>query len=287
MSAVSDIVDVYTQTGSGEAIATMRDIALNDPVLCRDIVEAIKRKMYCHVAVEQLRAVELLDRLMDSFDLTLFQVVHDKEFLSSLEKLLTRETSSPDLVAKTKKLFSKWVTKFAEDQDILPNFQTYHSRLVEQGLLEPLRDSKPNGEPKNDPMTAQVMDAYLINEAEGQDPEEFTAEVKETLKLFDEVYTTIVASTSTVSATDEVSRREALISLAANLDRYSEQFGLWIEQLEPGQYMEEAMSLNDKVTESLQKYKILRASGLGNRRQESSSDEDDSSSDGSSDEDSD
>jgi hypothetical protein len=124
------------------------------------------------------------------------------------------------------------------------------------------------------------MDLYLLNEAEGQDPDEFKAEVLETLKLFDEVLTTIKAGSS---SKEEVSRREALISLAANLDRYSEQFGLWIEQLEPGPYMEEAMSLNDKVTEALQKYKLLRSSVLRNKENSSEEDEEDSSDDSSDD----
>ena len=222
-----------------------------------------------------MRAVDLLDKLVDSLDLTLHQVVHEKEFLSSLEKVLTRETSSPQLVMKVKGLFTKWVTQFSADQDILPNFSTFHSRLVEQGLIEPVHQQA--GLP--------VMDSHLLNEAEGQDPDEFKAEVTETIKLFDEVYGVITGGTK-LSRTDEVSRREALISLAANLDRYSEQFGLWIEQLEPGTYMEEAMTLNDKVTDALQRYKVLRSSSLKKTKASSeSSESDDSSDDESSDED--
>ena len=264
MSPVSDLVDQYVvaapiTTADRETVDTLKQLADSDPVLCREIAEAIKKKLYSSSESEQLRAADLLDKLVDAMDLTFQQIVNEKEFLSSLEKLVNR-ASHNTLSGKVVALFVKWVNKFANEQDILPNFALYHSRLVEQNLVEPIKEDN-----------AQVMDQFLINEAEGQDPDEFKAEVRETLTLFDEVFN-IVSSKTT--AAEDVSRREALISLAANLDRYSEQFGLWIEQLEPGPYMEEAMGLNDRVTDALQRYKVLRSSGLNAAR----SDSDDSSS---------
>lgn len=278
---VSELVDEYISSSSADIVSTLKEVSLNDPVLCREILDSIKRKLYSQDIMEQSRAIDLLDKVVDAFDLTLHQVLNEKEFLSALEKVVSRESSVPAVVEKVKALFTKWVLKFSGDQDILPNFAVYHSRLVEQGFLEPIIDKGPAApaalvDAPTDSL--QVMDNYLLNEAEGQDPDEFKAEVKETLKLFDEVYAVI--RTSKLSGQDEISRREALISLAANLDRYSEQFALWIEQLEPGPYMEEAMGLNDKVTEALQKYKVLRSSAL--KRDETSS-EDSSSGDSSDD----
>ena len=222
------------------------------------VILSIKKKMYSHVDAEQLRAINLVNALVTSMDLTFHQVVHEKSFLSFLEKVITREREgessmgSPALIARVKTLFTQWVIRFSADGDIFPNFALTHARLVEQGLLEPITTMSTT--------VAPVMDQYLINEAEGQEPEEFKAEVKETLKLFNAVFTAIAEKSD--KKEDDLSRKEALISLAANLDRYSEQFGLWIEQLEPGEYMEEAMGLNDQVTEALQKYKRLRSGAL-------------------------
>lgn len=270
MSSVSQLVDQFTVSApitaaDKEIVDTLKQLADSDPVICRDVAESIKRKLYCSVEGEQLRAADLLDKLVDSMDLTFQQTVNEKEFLASLEKLVSRDVKKT-LSGRIRSLFIKWVNKFANEQDILPNFALYHSRLVEQGLLEPAKNEE-----------AQVMDQFLINEAEGQDPEEFKAEVRETLKLFDEVYGTIKTASKTTA--DEVSRSEALISLATNLDRYSEQFGLWIEQLDPGPYMEEAMGLNDRVTDALQRYKLLRSSALRESQQNSSDDDSSDSSD--------
>jgi hypothetical protein len=275
MSTAGDLVDQYAAKPDAAIVGAIKELAQADPVLCRQVTEAVKRKLYCSVPAEQRGALELLEKLVDTMDLTFQQIVNEKEFLSALEKIITRDSGRSELSLKTKVLMEKWVRKFANEQDILPNFSIYHSRLVEQGIVEPLVATDANPAPDG-----QVMDHYLLNEAEGQDPEEFKAEVKETLKLFDEVFNTIKAGG--VSGADEVSRREALISLAANLDRYSEQFGLWIEQLEPGPYMEDAMALNDKVTEALQKYKLLRSSALRSKK-DVSSEEDDSSEDSSDD----
>jgi hypothetical protein len=266
MSSVGELVEQFSVSApitaaDKEVVDTLKQLADSDPVICREVAEAIKRKLYCSVETQQLRAADLLDKLVDNMDLTFQQVVNEKDFLAALEKLVSRDARST-LSGRVRSLFIKWVNKFSGEQDILPNYALYHSRLVEQGLLEPTKGEE-----------AQVMDQFLINEAEGQDPEEFKKEVRETLKLFDEVYTTIKAGPK--SSSDEISRSEALISLAANLDRYSEQFGLWIEQLEPGPYMEEAMGLNDRVTDALQRYKILRSSAL---REASSDDSSESSS---------
>lgn len=270
---VSELVDEYMSSSSADIVLTLKEVSLNDPVLCREILDSIKRKLYSQDVMEQSRAIDLLNKVVDAFDLTLHQVLNEKEFLSALEKVVSRESSEPAVVEKVKALFTKWVLKFSGDQDILPNFAVYHSRLVEQGFLEPITDkgtAAPTALVDAPTDSLQVMDNYLLNEAEGQDPEEFKAEVKETLQLFDEVYAVI--RTSKLSDQDEISRREALISLAANLDRYSEQFALWIEQLEPGPYMEEAMGLNDKVREAIQKYKVLRSSALKKRDETSSED---------------
>ena len=268
MSSVSELVDQFVVSvpvteSDRDTVATLSQLANSDPVICRDIAEAIKRKLYCSVESEQLRSADLLDKLVDAMDLTFQQVVNEKEFLSSLERIVSRDAKKA-ISGRIRSLFMKWVNKFSNEQDILPNFALYHSRLVEQGLLEPAKGEE-----------AQVMDRFLINEAEGQEPEEFKAEVRETLTLFDEVYRTIKSANA--SKADEISRSEALISLAANLDRYSEQFGLWIEQLDPGAYMEEAMGLNDRVTDALQRYKLLRSSAL-QQSHDNSSDEDSSDS---------
>lgn len=275
--SVASLVDAYLASPSQsvpELVATLKSVALNDPVLCADITASIRKKLYSHMEAEQVRAITLLDALMDSFDLTFHQTVHEKPFLSALETIVSRDESAatPKTVREgIKELFSKWVVRFSRDADLLPNFQTFHARLVEQGVLEPISSPPPTNR------ASPMMDQYLINEAEGQDPEEFKTEVKATLKLFDEIYSNIT-KVKPISALDEVSRKDALISVAANLDRYSEQFGLWIEQLEPGEYMEEAMRLNDGVTEALQKYKRLRSGvvkslSYGSSDSESSSEE--------------
>ena len=273
---MSQIVDEYIESSVSSpsaVVGTLKMIAVNDPLACSDIAQAIKKKIFSHVEADALKSVNLLDVLMDQFDLTFHQVVHDKAYLSFLEKVVTRED---DQNSKCKlavlKLFEKWMIKFSKDLDIFPNFAVFYNRLVEQGLA--VQMDQPTVVVKSTKFieTAapqQAMDQYLINEAEGQDPEEFKLEVAQTLKLFNDVYSSIL------STKDDDDRREALISLAANLDRYSEQFGLWIEQLDPGPYMEEAMHLNDQVTDALQRYKLLRSGALD--EEESSSGSSDSS----------
>lgn len=265
MVSVSVIVDAFcTKSNSAldeEELQTLVQVGKGDPILARDIAESIKKKLFSTASSEQARALELLDRLMDLLDLSFHQIVNEKDFLSALERTATRDPSP--VTSRAKSLFAKWVVRFASDQDILPNFALYHSRLVEQGLLTPVEMDSPK---------PPVMDSHLLNEAEGQDPDEFMAEVRETIKLFDDVFEIIKRGS------EDVPRREALISLAANLDRYSEQFGLWIDQLEAGKYMDDAMALNDKVTEALQRYKRLRSGALReeeSRSSDSSNDSDD------------
>ena len=279
---VSLVVEDYITDASraSDIVEVLKAAALNDPSLCLEMVESIKKKIHATTEAEQLRAIELLDRLVDQFDMTLHQIVHEKNFLSFLEKVITSPTTSGKVVDRTKMVMTKWSRKFAQDEDIFPNFQIFFSRLVEQGFV----DAMTAGQEKDQ---AQVMDTYLINEAEGQDPEEFKAEVKETLVLFNDVYNAIV-KVSRMSKEDSISRREALISIAANLDRYAEQFGLWIEQLEPGEYMDEAIGLNEKVMDALDRYTMLRTgivkgAPVDGEDSSSSDDYDDSSSDDSSD----
>lgn len=258
MTSVSAIVDAFcsrlASESEGEEMHTLIQVGKGDPLVCRDISESIRKKLFSTASSEQERALELLDRLMDTLDLSFHQIVNEKEFLSALERTATRDASP--VTSKAKSLFAKWVVRFADDHDILPNFALYHSRLVEQGLIEPVDTAPP------------VIDTFLLNEAEGQDPAEFMAEVKETIKLFDEIFEILR------NGNEDVPRREALISLASNLDRYSEQFGLWIEQLDPGEYMDSAMTLNDKVTDALQRYKRLRSGSLKKREESSSSSSD-------------
>jgi hypothetical protein len=270
MSSVVSITSVIDEYSAGalsqsDGVAVLKSIALNDPSLCLEITEALKRKLCTNIEREQVAAVDLLEKLVDEFDMTLHQIVHEKNFLSFVEKYVVDEK----LGNRVKSLLTKWSTKFAKDEDIFPNFQIFFSRLVEQGLVTPLSNDR-----------AQVMDEYLINEAEGQDPEEFKCEVKETLVLFNDVFNAIV-NVSRMSKEDSISRRDALISIASNLDRYSEQFGLWIEQLEPGEYMVEAIGLNDQVTDALGRYKKLRTGEIKSAPVDGESD--DSSSDSSDD----
>ena len=243
---ISGLIDdcVAGTSSQSDVVAVLKSVALNDPTLCLETAEALKRKMCTNIEKEQLLAIDLLDKLVDEFDMTFHQVIHEKSFLSFLEKTVGGGDTA--VKNRVKSLVTKWSTKFAKDEDIFPNFQIFFSRLVEQGHVVP---------PTSD--RAQVMDEYLINEAEGQDPDEFKAEVKETLILFNDVFNAIV-NVSRMSKDDSISRRDALISIASNLDRYSEQFGLWIEQLEPGEYMDEAIALNDQVTEALGRYRKLR-----------------------------
>lgn len=262
---ITGIVDDYTagNLSQSDTVAVLKSVALNDPTLCLEITESLKRKMCTNIEKEQIAAIDLLDKIVDEFDMTLHQVVHEKSFLSFLEKTVGGTNTA--VKDRVKGLLTKWSSKFAKDEDIFPNFQIFFSRLVEQGHVVP---------PTSD--RAQVMDEYLINEAEGQDPEEFKAEVKETLILFNDVFNAIV-NVSRMTKDDSISRRDALISIASNLDRYSEQFGLWIEQLEPGEYMDEAIMLNDQVTEALGRYRKLRTGAIKSApidgESESSSDE--------------
>ena len=90
MSSVGELVDQFIASppindADRDSVETLRQIANSDPVVCRDITEAIKRKLYCSVESEQLRAADLLDKLVDVMDLTFQQVVNEKDFLSSLE----------------------------------------------------------------------------------------------------------------------------------------------------------------------------------------------------------
>ena len=256
---MSRLVDEYVE-GARSLTDSVRFLT-ETPVLCDEITQAIKRKVYSHVQGEPAAAIRLLDTLMDQPDMLAFhQAVHEKSYLSFIEKVITRKSDDLNLI----NLLKKWVQKFDKDSDIFPNFALCYSRLVEQGFAQSIAPSE--AAPTNEVV---VMDQYLLNEAEGQDPEEFKQEVAQTIKLFTDVFNTIVTDND-----ENEDRREALISLAANLDRYSEQFGLWIEQLDPGQYMEEAMHLNDQVTDALQKYKLLRSGALDKK-----DDSDDSSSD--------
>jgi hypothetical protein len=277
--SITNQIDNYFSVGGtlpDVLVSSLKTAALNDPVACLDIANSIRKRLYSSIEAEQIQAIDLLDRLVDSFDLTFHQTVHEKSFLSALEKIVNRDDTvaipaSRVVVDKIKALFSKWVVKFSNDIDLLPNFQVFHARLVEQGILEPLKEFSPPV-----PGDLPIMFAHYQNESEGQDPEEFKIEVKETIKLFDEVYSNITSNRPT-SADDESSRKDALISIATNIDRYSEQFGLWIEQLEPGEYMEEAMRLNDQVTDALQRYKKLRSGVVKSLSYESSDDSETSS----------
>ena len=264
---VSAVIDecISGTSSQGDVVAILKSVALNDPVMCLEISEVLKRKICANIESEQLAAIDLLDKLVEEFDMTFHQIVHEKNFLSFLEKSISGDRES--IRKRIKTLVTRWANKFAKDEDIFPNFQIFFSRLVEQGHVSP---------PTSD--RAQVMDEYLINEAEGQDPDEFKAEVKETLVLFNDVYNAIV-NVARMSREDSISRRDALISIASNLDRYSEQFGLWIEQLEPGEYMDEAISLNDQVTEALGRYKKLRTGAVKSAPVDSSDDSSSSSDD--------
>jgi hypothetical protein len=246
--SVRELVTEWGNSQGEEIFHTIKIVCENDSSICHEILGEIKNQL-----LGNLNLLNLLIKLINCNNYSFNQFINETEFLSFLEKLINSNKNQ-----KLIEFFNFLYSKFQSDFDIYTNIPLYHSRLVQQGIIQPAAQPP-------------IIDEYVRNETEGQDPEEFKLEVQESLKLFDEIYSGLLKK-------DELSKREALISLASNLDRYSEQFSLWIEILEPGEYMDEAMRVNDRVTDALKRYKLYR-SGAVRGAAESSSGDDSSSSD--------
>ena len=228
---------------SAEALSAVVDEVRARPETSRLLVKGIKMKISSQDASDQLRALELVEQLVTALEFSFHEHVADNEFLNSLSRVLQRAECSKDVKTKILRLAADWAAKFAPVSDLLPNFEAFHARLISEGYPVPQAFDAPTSDDQ------QMLDSYLINEAEGQDPEEFKAEVKATLQLF--------ADISKIDNRD-IAQTEALISISSNLERYSEQLQLWMAKLEQGEYMREALSLNDDVVRALKQFRLLR-----------------------------
>jgi hypothetical protein len=205
----------------------------------------IKNKISSHEKSEQIRILEILDQLVTALDFSFHEQVNDMEFLNVFSRVLNRQDCPDEVKSKILRLSADWAAKFASASDIFANFECFHLRLISEGFDVPQAFEAPM---RSDDQ--QLLDSFLINEAEGQDPVEFVAEVNATLSLFSDIVKL---------ETRDISQTEALISLASNLERYSEQLGLWMEKLEDREHIRDALDLNDQVLRALQNYRVLRA----------------------------
>ena len=201
----------------------------------KEAVVKIKKKISSFESDVQIRALCILEKLIDKLGFPFHEAVGSEDFISTLSRIIDRNDLNKQVKEQIIKMSSDWENKFSSVSDLLPNFQNFHAKLTQNNLS--VQQSN------------QEIDKYLINEAEGQDPEEFIIEVRATLALFDDV--------SKVQLRD-TSQNEALISLASNLDRYSEQLELWMQQLEAGDWMTKAIELNERVIQALERFRQLR-----------------------------
>ena len=228
---------------TAEALSSVVEAVRARPEISRSLVKSLKLKISSQETSDQLRALELTEQLVTALEFSFHEHIADNEFLNSLSRVLQRAECPKEVKTKILRIAADWAAKFALVSDLLPNFEAFHARLISEGYPVPQAFDAPiSGD-------QQMLDSYLINEAEGQDPEEFKIEVKATLALFSDIAKIEVR---------DVAQTEALISIASNLERYSEQLQLWMAKLEQDDYMRDALSLNDEVVRALKQFRLMR-----------------------------
>ena len=198
----------------------------------------ILRKVSAQEPAVQLQGLDVLERLTQVSDLPFQQQLQLDEFITPLLRVVERPTVDSKVKGKVLGLAASWADTFSEVSDLLPGFQQLKTSLLSLGF------ELPGVVTKKEAIPADLMDSQMINDAEGQDPDEFISEVNETLKLFE--------------ALAKNGEAEAITSLALNLDRYQEQLEIWISLLEEGDYLNKGMDLMSKVNTALDKYRNLR-----------------------------
>ena len=240
MRAVEELIDLK-KTGVSEAVllTTAIDFIRSKKAEgAKEAVKALKRRIASPDAHEQLRGLQVTEQLVNALDFVFHEQVGEEDFLNNLSRVMSRPDASLDVKRKILQLSADWSAKFADAVDLLPGFQLLYANLAS------------NGHPMPQPANGhQLIDEFIQNEADGQDPEEFITEVHATLGLFDQIAS---------AGPKDVSEVEAITSIATNLDRYAEQIELWMDRLEPGEWMSKAIELHDAVYSALNRFRELR-----------------------------
>jgi len=244
MGALEELVDGSGPVSADALQAAVEAVRARPGEASKTLAKLLKAKLSGQDPSEQLRALELAEQFVTSLDFTFHEQIGDTQFLNSLSRVLERPDCSREVKTAILRLSADWAAKFSPTADLLPNFQSFHARLISEGFPVPQAFDAPRSD------EPQIFDSYLINEAEGQDPEEFKSEVKATLDLFGEILKVQNRDTA---------QTEAIISIAGNLERYAEQLQLWMERLEQGDYMREALALNDEVSKALRQFRVIRS----------------------------
>ena len=198
MPALEDLLD-----GKGSETALLALVAEDTRSKrsdgAKEVVKQLKKRISSSDVAQQKRALRVTQALVTALEFPFHEQIGDSDFLNSLVRVCSRDGVDEDIKKTILRLAADWAAKFQTVSDLLPGFQDFHVALVSDGHELPHAfDAPPQEQP-------QVMDEYLTNEAEGQDPEEFIAEVKATLILFDDI---------AGMTTRDKSQTEALISIA-------------------------------------------------------------------------
>jgi hypothetical protein len=222
-----------------------------NPNKVEEAVQLIYKQIFGLEIATQLNGLRLLAKMIDIGELPFH--THVSHEIMELARLLQRKDLDNLVKRELVESVKIWESKFENLIDILPGFHELYLYLVSEGIIV-TSEFKSLVTTINRNGGSQLIDSQLMNDAEGQDPDEFILEVESSVKLFDDV--------SSRPNTSE-DRNQALISLAINLDRYLEQLEVWIELLETsesGEYLEKAKSLLGKLNDRLNKYRNLRIS---------------------------
>ena len=196
-----------------------------------ETTRGVLRKIVSLEASEQLKGLEMLEKLLEiSGNFPIYELVSGEEFTAGLRRVLDRKDLDKRVHEKLISLVDVYGKRFLPISDLLPGLVLLRADLIVQGL---------------------VVDegAYEAQPAEeGQDPEEFMAEVSATVRLF------------TAVVTHKKGDKQALITLAMNLDRYQEQLEIWLNMLEgvDAEWRTRANDLMNKVNQALDQYRSLR-----------------------------
>jgi hypothetical protein len=196
----------------------------------------ILRKIVSLDAKEQIHGLEMLCACVELLDFPFFEKISSDEFVAGLRRVLDRKDLDRSVRNKLEKSIDSCAKRLEPLADLLPGLVTLRADLVAKGVLV---DTGGGG---------SGLGEWIEQDAGGQDPEEFMAEVTATLKLFFDVVKT-------------KKDKEALMTLAMNIDRYQEQLEVWINMLsDPSQneYRKKAQELLDKTTQALDQYRSLR-----------------------------
>ena len=184
---------------------------------------------------EHDKGVDMLEQLLASMEFAILEQINQEDFIAGLRRCLFNRPEGSAAGARLVGLIDKYGLRLDTDgiSDLLPGLTTLRAELVAKRLIVD-------------------QPSHLADPPEGQDPDEFLAEVAGTLRLFDEI-----AQRAEKQPQDT---RDTLITLATNLDRYQEQLEIWQNMLEgyDAHYTTQAAELMDKVTRALDRYRTLR-----------------------------